>query len=59
MKGLIAVVISCIVSAAIVIAVVLRGPSWAWWHNPYALGVLTVTAPLLVAIMAPRSWWRT
>lgn len=57
-KAVLAVLIACIVAGALVIAVMLRGPAWAWWVNPVALAVLAGTVPLLVALMLPPTWWR-
>ena len=58
MKALAAVVIAVLLSAGSAIALLLRGPAWAWWVNPAALMVLAVTLPLLAVISVPRAWWR-
>lgn len=58
MKALLTVVLAGIIAAAVVLALVLRGPSYAWWRVPAALAALAGTVVVLVAIMVPRGWWR-
>lgn len=58
MKGLIAVLVAGLVAAGLAIALMLRGPSTAWWVNPAPLIVLVVTAGLAAMFAVPRSWWR-
>ena len=58
MRGLAAVLITCMVAAGLAIALMLRGPSWAWWTNPAALAALVATVGLVAMILVPRSWWR-
>lgn len=59
MKAIAAILVACTLSGAIVALVMLRGPAAAWWTNPAPLTVLAATVGLVVAIMAPRRWWRT
>lgn len=57
MKAVGAVLITLILSAAVVIALMLRGPGWAWWFNPAALAVLIGTVGVVTLLLVPRSWW--
>lgn len=58
MKALIAVLLACLSAGVIVIALMLRGPTTAWWASPAPLAVLTGATGLAAALMVPRRWWR-